>query len=487
MYHSLILRNLKMIMQVMRTYNKGIVLIMGCCATVWLMWDWNSPLFETNPKFVQYSLRKKIKEYTSMGPIESETTVVFSQGMQGYNTSRIPALVYHNGYFLAFCEARRDTHRDIGNMDIIVRRGQKKGWKIEWSDIKNVVSMPGMRTMNPVPIVHEELDMLLLVFIAIPSHISQWRLMKDGLYQQAVLVTRSFDNGETWTPPQDITSTTLATIRPLPALYAPGPGHGIKLKSGRLMVPGNYFVKDHIGMKLFDLDNFYNNTNYANVIYSDDDGKSWQVGGKIPFSRETKYRYPIHTNEATVVELDNGTIMLNTRTLNADLPRVQAYSKDGGLTFSDPVIKQGLIEPGYKVVDNWTIPSKAAGCQGSVIGFPSPDQTHPTKHWIMFSNPASKKLRNYMTLKLSQDGGETWSTGWMVYNFKSSYSDLTYFEDTDPFTGKLTQNFAVLFEGGLELPYETIMFKTFNLDAFYRGQDFSQNFEWKVKSQETFE
>ncbi|XP_071943238.1 sialidase-2-like [Antedon mediterranea] len=467
-----------MIMPFIRKYNSGMLFVMGCCLTLWVIWDWNSIVLLNNEKSLKYITRRKTIEYASFGPIESETTVIFSRGQHGYNTSRIPALVYHNDYFLAFCEARKDTHRDIGNMDIILRRGKRKGWKVEWSDAKTVVSMPGMRTMNPVPIVDKELDMLLMVFIAIPSHISQWKLMRDGLYQQAVLVTRSFDNGETWTAPQDITDSTLAAIRPLPALYAPGPGHGIKLKSGRLMVPGNYFVKDHIGMHLVDLDNFSNTTNYANVIYSDDFGDNWQTGGKIPFSQEPKSGYPIHTNEATVVELDNGTVMLNTRTLNALLPRIQSYSVDGGLTFSYPKIKQELIEPGFKIVDDfYTIPSKAAGCQGSVIAFPSPDPNHPRKRWLLFSNPASRKFRDYMTVKLSLDGGETWSPGWMVYNLKSSYSDLTYFEDTDPFTGKMTQNFAILFEGGLEQPHESILFKTFNLDAFYRGQEFSQKFE----------
>ena len=49
------------------------------------------------------------------------------------------------------------------------------------------------------------------------------------------------------------------------------------------------------------LDNFHDNTNYANVIISDDvGGEHWRSGGTIPFSTDLRGGRPVHSNEATV-------------------------------------------------------------------------------------------------------------------------------------------------------------------------------------------
>ena len=48
------------------------------------------------------------------------------------------------------------------------------------------------------------------------------------------------------------------------------------------------------------LDNVYNNTNYANVLISDDvGGVQWRVGGNMPFNTDITGR-PVHSNEAMV-------------------------------------------------------------------------------------------------------------------------------------------------------------------------------------------
>ena len=46
-----------------------------------------------------------------------------------------------------------------------------------------------------------------------------------------------------------------------------------------------------------------------------------------------------------VVELANNTLCINSRTLNADQPRAQAFSNDGGETFGAPELANQLIEP----------------------------------------------------------------------------------------------------------------------------------------------
>ncbi|XP_072165661.1 sialidase-2-like [Diadema setosum] len=410
--------------------------------------------------------------FATMSPQETKPEVVFKAGMKPYNSSRIPALVYHKDTFLAFCEARKDTHHDIGNIHIVLRRGKRTDWNVEWGELQIVASKTGFRAMNPVPIVDKTLDAIILVFTLIPAWVGQWKLVREGIYNQQLMVTRSFDCGETWTIPTDITSSTLGQMRPSPALYAPGPGHGIQMASGRLIVPGNYFVKDEIGPLLHYLDNFHNTTNYANVIFSDDNGDTWFPGGRIPFGMDPFWR-PIHGNEAMAVEVDGGELCLNSRTLHADLTRVISFSKNGGETFGVGRLAQELVEPGYKINhENFVVPSKAAGCQGSMIGFPAPRQhISSASTWVLFSNPASPKFREHLSVRLSKDGCRSWSAPWQVFSNFSGYSDLTYFEVRNPVTGLKSQNFAVLFEAGNRSSHDTLVFKMFNLEALLEGLD----------------
>nr|XP_054775434.1 uncharacterized protein LOC129283814 [Lytechinus pictus] len=83
--------------------------------------------------------------FATMTPQETEPEVIFKSGMGIYNTSRIPAIVHHKGTFLAFCEARKDTSHDIGNIHIVLRRGQRSGWKVKWGELQVVASRHGYR------------------------------------------------------------------------------------------------------------------------------------------------------------------------------------------------------------------------------------------------------------------------------------------------------------------------------------------------------
>ena len=47
------------------------------------------------------------------------------------------------------------------------------------------------------------------------------------------------------------------------------------------------------------LDNFEDTTNYANVIFSDNNGDTWSVGGRMPFGVDPLWR-PIHSGESMV-------------------------------------------------------------------------------------------------------------------------------------------------------------------------------------------
>ncbi|MFO1520647.1 MAG: sialidase family protein [Kiritimatiellia bacterium] len=77
---------------------------------------------------------------------------VYVSGQGGYHTYRIPALARTNaGTLLAFCEGRRNSSSDTGDIDLLVRRSADGGvtWGppiVVWNDGANTCG-------NPAPVV----------------------------------------------------------------------------------------------------------------------------------------------------------------------------------------------------------------------------------------------------------------------------------------------------------------------------------------------
>jgi sialidase-1 len=132
---------------------------------------------------------------------------------------------------------------------------------------------------------------------------------------------------------------------------------------------------------------------YSHVIYSDDRGKSWKVGG----------RSVAKTNECAVVERDDGSLLLNMRSHHGKNRRALATSTDRGETWSEIAFDEALIEP---------------TCQASLIRL-----EERGKSLFVFSNPASTK-RERMTVRLSADQGKTWLAARVLYAKSAAYSSL---------------------------------------------------------------
>ena len=96
--------------------------------------------------------------------------------------------------------------------------------------ILNILLFAFLRTMNPVPIVNKRNNSIVLVFVAFPQDLSEADLIKGQEYRQKILVTKSQDNGLTWSEPQDITDTTLGMMDPRPHIYASGVPRSFCLK-----------------------------------------------------------------------------------------------------------------------------------------------------------------------------------------------------------------------------------------------------------------
>lgn len=361
------------------------------------------PMIKTNKTIPFVALTLLISYLLTIRAFADEgisSTDLFVGGVGGYAVYRIPALtVSASGTILAFTEARKNGPADQGDIDLVLRRSRDNG--ATWSD-QRVVYDDGTHTIgNPSPVVDRDTKTILLLF------------NRDNV---SVLLTRSDDDGLTWSPPADITD---AVKQPSWKWVAMGPGHAIQLRSGRLLVPCDHSESD--GM-------------YSHVIFSDDHGRSWKLGGSLPRN----------TDEASAVELADGAVMINMRNNNYRFMRAVSVSADAGLTWSKIRFDRGLVEP---------------VCEGSILRY-SLAPAHG-KNRLLFSNPASRS-RDKMTVKLSYDEGATWPVARLVNPGPSGYSDLAVLPD---------MSVGLVYENGGTDYYEKITFARMSLSWLTNGKD----------------
>jgi sialidase-1 len=247
-------------------------------------------------------------------------------------------------------------------------------------------------------------------------------IKKTSQDTRRVFVTKSTDEGKTWSEPEDITQT---TKQPEWGWYATGPGVGIQVQhgphQGRLVIPANHSYDDPAGEQRGGPFEYG-----AHVIYSDDQGETWELGGVIRPKM----------NESQIFEAADGegTLVMNMRSYFGRNRRAQAISTDGGETWSEPKDVPDLIEP---------------VCQASVVRYSWPEQNRESI--LAFSNPAATSREN-MTIKLSYDEGKTWPVSRSLYEGPSAYSCLTVLPNG---------HMGCLYERGKENAYETITLARF--------------------------
>jgi sialidase-1 len=343
---------------------------------------------------------------------------IFVRGHEGYHTYRIPALaVTPSGTVLAFAEGRKKSVGDAGKIDLFVRRSTDNGktWSAQqlvWADQDNTCG-------NPCAVVDRSNGTIWLF--------STWNRGDDHEKQiiagtsrdtRRVFALNSTDDGKTWSAPREITTDVKLTNW---TWYATGPGSGIQIEhgpnQGRLVIPCDHMESP--------------STNYfSHIIYSDDHGKSWKLGGSTPQPA---------VNECEVVELTGGRIMLNMRNyVSAKKCRQVAISGDGGLTWKHQGFDETLVEP---------------RCQAAIERASWPGATN--RSVILFSNPANESRRLNLTLRASFDEGRTWPVSRVLHSGPSAYSDLAVLANGE---------IAAFYEAGATNAYEAIVFQSLNLD-----------------------
>lgn len=225
--------------------------------------------------------------------------------------------------------------------------------------------------------------------------------------QSFLFSVASTDGGKTWSAPTNLTSVLLASGI---ALFAPGPSIGIQLAAwDRVVVPG--WFRDT------------NGTLGSTVLLSDDHGATWYFGGKLAESGNGPNA--ILPNEATVADTGFGAILLNMRDgaigKSGKASRLLSTSKDGGKTWTPPQHASELVDP---------------GCQGAMAS--------SSNGFIFFTNADDATTRANGTLRVSQDGGNSWSVVESITP-SSGYFGYSALTEIPQFTtGK--DDFLVLYE-----------------------------------------
>ncbi|XP_078420614.1 sialidase-4 [Cetorhinus maximus] len=400
-------------------------------------------------------------------------TVLFEQVRDGF-TYRIPALIYlpDSRTILAFAEERVRPADADANL-LVLRRGKVCRTHVEWEGMETLHSahLKGHRSMNPCPVYDSSTNTLFLLFIAILGHTTESYQLITGNNVTRLCCVSSTDQGQSWSALTDLTDCTIGCSIEEWATFALGPGHGIQLKFGRLIIPAYAYRID--SKECFG--RICRTSPHSFTFYSDDHGKVWKFGDFID---------NLETVECQVVSVDeeNGHNVLycNARTLRNF--RAQALSADGGAAFLEGQFIPKLVEP-------------PRGCHGSVIGFPAPtvpwseelsvkhgfdyenQLTPPLKWlnlrfqaptWVLYSHPTSPASRLHLGIYLSTFPQDpcSWTEPWVIHKGPSAYSDLAFIKlaSTKVHEAQLPAlAFACLYECGSKSPYEKIAFSLFTM------------------------
>ncbi len=308
------------------------------------------------------------------------TRLLFESGKDGYKRYRIPALlVTPKGTVLAFCEGRKDGRGLTGNIDLVLKRSLDRGHS--WESLELVADDDGHTLGNPCPVVDPQTGILWLALTRSNGQDLEDEIVKGTSRETTrVYITHSKDEGKTWAPMVDLSAT---CRKPDWTWYGTGPGVGIALKSGRLLIP-SYHAEGKAG------------TYRSHAIFSDDHGKTWKLGATVGAD----------VSECQAVERADGKLLLSMRTLTAPQERTFAESGDGGATWSTTWRDSRLYDP---------------SCQSSIYALPQGG-------WLT-AHPAGPTGRRNLTVRWSGDEGKSWSPGLLLRAGDAQYSSIAQLDD----------------------------------------------------------
>ncbi|GAA2110604.1 hypothetical protein GCM10009780_65760 [Actinomadura alba] len=296
---------------------------------------------------------------------------------------------------LAATEGRYEVC-DAGPRDLLMRRSTDGG--DTWTATETLVaSVDGQSWGNPAFVVDRgtgEVFLFYMLSIRLPENTSCSGDSGD-LY-----MISSADGGRTWSEPRSMPG--LFDHFPYEwALHGPGPGHGIQLDNGRLLlncahrrvIVGNTVAQRFYGVA---------------SIYSDDHGATWKATDEVPVSVD----YPI--NEARLVQRADGTVIVNGRAAaGGNRQRIVAVSGDRGSSWSQPRLDGSTGT--FNAVDAGLL---------RYTGGPGSSEVDR----ILFSRPDSP-VRTNMTVSVSYDEAHSFRYSRVINENRSYYSELARLSD----------------------------------------------------------
>lgn len=361
-----------------------------------------------------------------------EATPVFVNEEEGYACYRIPSIVKAaNGDLVAFAEARLASCSDSTPViRLVCKRSHDNGktWTPVQVVARNLIDGCEYAVQQNAPVVDTVHGTGRIILLYNKLENSEFEIAK-GKGSSRIFCIESDDNGKTWHSEKDISA---QVHRPKQwRVQRPTLGHAIQLEDGRLLFAGMMTDGDN---------SVFQSQNY--VFWSDDLGKTWAIGGMIPY---------IGLNEATAVQLENGDLMINSRAYQNEKPvgrraiTIGHFADDNTMEFDETYFDETLIEP--------TI-------QASLIRYTSSQQIQfGAKSRILFCNPNHTRARYNLSVRLSYDEAKTWVISKTIAAGPSAYSDLVIQGD---------MRIGVFYERGNQ---GSIFYTNFTLDWLTDGQD----------------
>ena len=358
-----------------------------------------------------------------------QTSTVFKAGEANYSCFRVPSIATVGDVVLVFAEARKGSCGDQAPKDIVYKHSTDNGHT--WGNLSVLVGEAGTNhtfrnpyaTVSKTPQRASALSgscpvMLIVSFV-------NSTLAEPWTNQRRV----SCDAGKTWSSIEDMA---LALWEGVLA----GPGTGIevtippfaadKRSAGEL---GG--IKDKLGSSVSSSwsrivscgATGYHAGHAMNAVvwFSDNRGQVYNVSSSV-FAQ---------MQECQVVQLWNGTLVMNMRNshLNPCKCRAYALSHDGGATWEGPFWAPQLIEP---------------VCSAGLIRL---------NDSMYFSNPHSTSQRINMTVQVTHSNSMDWRVYEQLWPGPSAYSVMGVNPEGKP---------CVAYERGSSSPYEELAFAILN-------------------------
>ena len=293
-------------------------------------------------------------------------------GQTEYALMRIPGIIITScGEIIIYGEARKSAS-DWALMDIVMRKSRDGGASFSAPTVLARGTREHPTVNNPV-MAEDACGKLHFLYCE-----------DYGTCGGRILHRTSRDGGETFGTPQDITPATLPEYR---NAFALGPGHGICTSKHTLVFP--FWLVP----KKFRSPVHAHTPSEVGLLCSMDGGKTWCTTPLLPASEDI-----VSPNETVASELAGGEIYLAIRQ-NAPA-RAYAVLKNDLSSFSEYAPDRAHKDP---------------VCFGSSASFGEK---------LFFVNCEHAKKRENITLKISDDGGKSWTKSLVIDKNRGGYADI---------------------------------------------------------------